>query len=1247
MNNIESINLESLINASSLGNYSTAVPDGMALVSASDGGTMLMANGPLAMVSNGSINSIGSMMLSSTSGDPLMSTFNLDDLTSTSFAHHLSADSTSGSHGNTRNAQHHSHNGTSSHITNHHHHHHHHHSDLHSLLTTSSSSSFLNSINSDPINTISGSSESGGFLDQFDTASGSHLLQSFTLKEDDYEALDVDLLGMLSSNDLDEPSDHVGLSGDNSSITDHLTPAQYNNLLDDCLDHISCTNSSLVSSIDVPASNSCPTSITTVSTSSALNELTSTQFSANGVLVLNRQNHSERPSHQLNHAADCATDRVLQQTSLNHEDHHHQQQNRILQDPAAHHHQDLFSTHHQHHQFETINFADCPDLTEDLADQLVAAVTNSSLDVIHGNDIVAQSANLAGISCNGDDLLTPILTTVTSSLTGVVATTTTNAGHPVGETNVDITDRLLTLKEDNVDLSVSGVPSFSQPCPKSEGGNTNGQAIAKQLEHFNSSNTSCTKPKKQQKKLSNSNTSTSSAHSPSPTNGVAASGESSNLSTSLETPESPSMAKAMKEEVCRLTVCPLCDNAKSFCSSSSVTRHLRSVHKLNDLLGTRNCYCLLCARFIEDLPEFFSHLKSDHQLLQQPNPIKDLYVRHHFKSFEEFMKWKANTLEKQTGCKYERCYTNEYSRNIYFKCSAIRITRITLAGKCSTSNKEPPALDASNGGSSKGSPGSGSEAGGDKANPNMISEIVLESSFDARMYPCTSSVRLTFRYTGIEAIEFPYHLGHKLDSNRRDLCLTSMSSPNAQRMPLQHVVHLNATSTTKATIASTSASGGSGPPQTHHIKIKSEVIPGGIMAPSQQHPTPATSTTSVVNGPKTTTTNHQLVFIPSKTQQPVAQALALANTSLSPDVGGNANLSSTSLSMPTAVQPTSSSQAKSKSPRKRNRDSKSSNSSVKSKVAKLEFQTVELPKSKQKPKTPSASVKIAQQMSNVASSAINKPTSLTSFLPSIASAEAFNNSSAAVAASTSTASAILTAINGNNTITLAPVQTNTAGTSHLVTPIALNTGQSLQQVQPLSIGSVAPLKAPSSLSSVSSSQQYLLKSPASTPVDTSILIDNLASDIFLDASYDTDPIDPKSLKLEEGRPLQQTTLVIKPYSEDAGIGLGLQTFKKEDFKSESKNSLIIVPAETTSLAAVGAAPGNNSVTAGTTGCDNDDGLGIVPIEKAMEMVQESIRPRKEHLRKRFGELLDLCLTESDIELVENSLEQLISTNLLQ
>lgn len=97
---------------------------------------------------------------------------------------------------------------------------------------------------------------------------------------------------------------------------------------------------------------------------------------------------------------------------------------------------------------------------------------------------------------------------------------------------------------------------------------------------------------------------------------------------------SPSSQQGLKEEICRLTVCPLCDNTKSFCSSSSVTRHLRSVHKLNDLLGTRNCYCLLCARFMEDNGEFFAHLKKDHLLLQQAEPISSLYVRHVFKSFD-------------------------------------------------------------------------------------------------------------------------------------------------------------------------------------------------------------------------------------------------------------------------------------------------------------------------------------------------------------------------------------------------------------------------------------------------------------------------------------------------------------------------------------------------------------------------------------------------------------------------------------
>lgn len=279
MNNIESINLESLINGSSLGNYSNVVPNGMALVSASDGSSMVMSNGSLGMGSNSSFSSMGSMMLSSSTGDPLMSTCNLDDLTSTSFAHHLTG-STNGSHSN---AHHLNHNSTLANVTNHHH------SDLHSHLTTSSNHSFLNSTSSDPINSISGSSsDNGGFnLDQFDsmdTAGGCQLLQSYSLKDDDYGTLDVDLLGMLGGTDLDEPTDN-GM-GDNSSITDHLTQAQYSNLLDDCLDHISSADSGLVSSMEA-LSSSASTSITSISTSSALNQL-STTLNANSVVVLNR-----------------------------------------------------------------------------------------------------------------------------------------------------------------------------------------------------------------------------------------------------------------------------------------------------------------------------------------------------------------------------------------------------------------------------------------------------------------------------------------------------------------------------------------------------------------------------------------------------------------------------------------------------------------------------------------------------------------------------------------------------------------------------------------------------------------------------------------------------------------------------------------------------------------------------------------------------------------------------------------------
>lgn len=156
----------------------------------------------------------------------------------------------------------------------------------------------------------------------------------------------------------------------------------------------------------------------------------------------------------------------------------------LQQSPSNHmgsHHHDLFSTHHHHHQFETINFADCPELTEDLADQLAAAVTCSSNEQIHTNGIVVQSANLGGISCSGEDLLTPILTTVTSSSAGVVATTTTNVDHPFGTTNDAMTDHLLMLKKDDA-CSSSSRSSLNPPCPKNE--NENDPTKVKKYKRF-------------------------------------------------------------------------------------------------------------------------------------------------------------------------------------------------------------------------------------------------------------------------------------------------------------------------------------------------------------------------------------------------------------------------------------------------------------------------------------------------------------------------------------------------------------------------------------------------------------------------------------------------------------------------------------------------------------------------------------------------------------------------------------------
>lgn len=188
-------------------------------------------------------------------------------------------------------------------------------------------------------------------------------------------------------------------------------------------------------------------------------------MNSNVSLFVFSQDHLGESSHHLNHV-----DLDLQQSPSNHLGNHHQQS-------SAHH--DIFSTHH-HHQFETINFADCPELTEDLADQLVAAVTCSSNEQIHTNGIVVQSANLSSISCSGEDLLTPILTTVTSSSAGVVATTTTNVGHPVGTANDAITDHLLMLKEDDACSNSSRV-SLKQPCTKNENENGDGQTKVRQL----------------------------------------------------------------------------------------------------------------------------------------------------------------------------------------------------------------------------------------------------------------------------------------------------------------------------------------------------------------------------------------------------------------------------------------------------------------------------------------------------------------------------------------------------------------------------------------------------------------------------------------------------------------------------------------------------------------------------------------------------------------------------------------------
>lgn len=59
-------------------------------------------------------------------------------------------------------------------------------------------------------------------------------------------------------------------------------------------------------------------------------------------------------------------------------------------------------------------------------------------------------------------------------------------------------------------------------------------------------------------------------------------------------------------------ICSLC--FKTFGSSSSVSRHLRSVHGLVDLAGTKQVYCLLCKTFQDDTQHHLRHLIRAHEM---------------------------------------------------------------------------------------------------------------------------------------------------------------------------------------------------------------------------------------------------------------------------------------------------------------------------------------------------------------------------------------------------------------------------------------------------------------------------------------------------------------------------------------------------------------------------------------------------------------------------------------------------------
>ena len=109
-------------------------------------------------------------------------------------------------------------------------------------------------------------------------------------------------------------------------------------------------------------------------------------------------------------------------------------------------------------------------------------------------------------------------------------------------------------------------------------------------------------------------------------------------SSSSSTTQASNYLSQDHDEIPRHTLCPLCDNTRSFCSSSSVTRHIRSVHKFSDLMDAKYCYCLLCQQFQEDVHSYFRHLELVHQFDLDKN-FSLLFTKRTFTSIEGIKKF--------------------------------------------------------------------------------------------------------------------------------------------------------------------------------------------------------------------------------------------------------------------------------------------------------------------------------------------------------------------------------------------------------------------------------------------------------------------------------------------------------------------------------------------------------------------------------------------------------------------------------